>query len=141
MPLMVVTRLRLKNPGVLDAFFAAAVAVLEQAKKSKGSLGSDALAEANDTWWTVTAWADRPTMEAFVQAEPHRATMAGLDDWCDEATFVDWEQASPDLPDWPTSYQHIVADGTSANLVHPSAAQHDRSFPPPVLPAPEAGGS
>jgi heme-degrading monooxygenase HmoA len=72
MPIMVVTRLRLKNPGVLDAFLAAAVAVLEQAKKSEGSLGADALAEANDTWWTVTAWADRPSMEAFVQAEPHR---------------------------------------------------------------------
>ena len=141
MPLMVVTRLRLKDPGVLDAFFAAAVAVLEQAKKSAGSLGADALAEANDTWWTVTAWADRATMEAFVQAEPHRATMARLDDWCDEATFTDWEQASPDLPDWPTSYQHIVAEGTSAKLSQPSAAQHDRKFPPPVLPVPEAGGS
>jgi hypothetical protein len=141
MPIMVVTRLRLKNPGVLDAFLAAAVAVLEQAKKSQGSLGADALAEANDTWWTVTAWADRAGLEAFVQAEPHLATMARLDDWCDEATFADWEHASPDLPDWPTCYQHIVAEGTSAELSHPSAAQHDRNFPPPVLPVHEAGGS
>ena len=141
MPLMVVTRLRLKNPGVLDAFFAAAVAVLEQAKNSAGSLGADALAEANDTWWTVTAWADRATMGAFVQAEPHLATMARLDDWCDEATFADWEQDSPDLPDWPTCYQHIVAEGKSAELSHPSAAQHDRAFPPPVLPVHDAGSS
>jgi heme-degrading monooxygenase HmoA len=141
MPIMVVTRLRLQNPGVLDAFFTAAVAVLEQAKKSPGSLGADALAEAHDTWWTVTAWADRAAMEAFVRAEPHRATMARLDDWCDEATFADWEQAGPELPDWPTSYRHIVAEGTSASLRHPSAEQHDRKFPPPVLPAQPAGGS
>ena len=141
MPVMVVTRLRLKDPSVLDAFFTAAVAVLEQAKKSAGSLGSDALAEAHDTWWTVTAWADRAAMEAFVGAEPHLSTMARLDDWCDEATFVDWEQASPDLPDWPTSYQHIVAEGTSADLRDPSPDQRDRKFPPPVLPAQPAGGA
>jgi hypothetical protein len=24
--------------------------------------------------------------------------MARLDDWCDEAAFADWEQASEDLP-------------------------------------------
>jgi hypothetical protein len=141
MPIMVVTRLRLKDPGVLNDFFAGASASLEQAQKSDGNLGADALAEAHDTWWTVTAWADRARMEAFVGAEPHRGTMARLDDWCDEASFVDWEQAGSDLPDWPTSYRHLVADGKSAALSHPSAAQHDRSFPAPVLPDQGATGA
>jgi hypothetical protein len=76
MAIMVVTRLRLKNPDVLNDFFAAAVAALEQARKSDG-----------------------------------------------------------------TCYQHIVADGQSAALTQPSAAQHDRSFPPPVVPDHAAGGS
>jgi hypothetical protein len=141
MAIMVVTRLRLKNPDVLNDFFAAAVAALEQAKRSDGGLAAGALAEAHDTWWTVTAWADRARMEAFVRADPHRATMARLDDWCDEASFADWEQASSELPDWQTCYQHIVADGQSAALTQPSAAQHDRSFPPPVVPDHAAGGS
>ena len=48
MAVIVVTRLRLKDHGCLDDFFAAAVAVLEQANKSAGILGADALAEAND---------------------------------------------------------------------------------------------
>jgi hypothetical protein len=132
MPVIVVTRLRLKDPSLLDEFFTAAVGSLEQAKKSDGSLGSDVLADADNTWWTLTAWQERRPMQAFVGSEPHRSTMARLDDWCDEATFVDWEQASPDLPDWQTSYRRLVADGQVADLTQPSDAHQTRAFPPPV---------
>jgi hypothetical protein len=58
--------------------------------------------------------------------------MARLDDWCDEATFVDWEQTSADLPDWQTAFDRLTADGQSPNLMHPSDAHASRAFPPPV---------
>jgi hypothetical protein len=53
MPVIVVTRLRLKDPALLDEFFTAAVAAIEQAQKSTGNLGADALADANNAWWSV----------------------------------------------------------------------------------------
>jgi hypothetical protein len=56
--------------------------------KSEGNLGSDALAEAHDAWWSVTAWDDRAHMEAYVNSDPHLSTEALLDHLCDEATFV-----------------------------------------------------
>jgi hypothetical protein len=59
-----------------------------------------------------------------------------LDHYCDEATFVDWEQDSPDLPGWQTSWRHLTADGQVAQLTHPSAANQTRDFPPPVEPPP-----
>ena len=59
-----------------------------------------------------------------------------LDHFCDEATFVDWEQASPGLPDWQTSWRHLTADGKAAELTHPSAANQTRVSPPPVEPPP-----
>jgi quinol monooxygenase YgiN len=139
MPVIVVTRLRLKEPGLLDEFFTAAAAVLDQALKSDGNLGADALADAKNAWWSVSSWQERGPMQAFVQAEPHLSTMAKLDHLCDEATFVDWEQASPELPDWQTSYRHLVADGQAAALASPSAANQTRDFPPPVESA--GGGS
>ena len=55
MPVIVVTRLRLKDPAFFDDFFAHAVAVAEQAKNSQGNLDADVLAEANNTYWTRTA--------------------------------------------------------------------------------------
>ena len=136
MPVIVVTRLRLKDPALLDEFFTDAVAAIEQATKAEGNLGADALADANNAWWSVTAWQDRSRMQAFVDAEPHLDISARLDHYCDEATFVDWEQASPKLPDWRTSWSHLTADGKAAELTHPSAANQTRAFPPPAEPPP-----
>ena len=50
MPVIVVTRLRLKDPALLDEFFTDAVAAIEQATKSEGKVAelTDASA-ANQT--------------------------------------------------------------------------------------------
>jgi Antibiotic biosynthesis monooxygenase len=138
MPVIVVTRLRLRDGALLDEFFTHAAASLEQAMKSAGNLGADALAEANNVWWSVSAWQARGQMRAFVGTEPHLSTTALLDHLCDEATFVDWEQDSPDLPNWQASWRHLVADGKSATLTNQSAANQARAFPAPVE-APPSG--
>jgi len=117
MPVIVVTRLRLRDPALLDEFFTDAVAAIEQAQQSQGNLGADALADANNAWWSVTAWQDRSLMQGFVDSQPHLGISTRLDHYCDEATFVDWEQASPDLPDWRTSWRHLTADGKVAALL------------------------
>ena len=133
MPVIVVTRLRLKDPAFFDDFFAGAVAATQQAQNSAGNLGADVLAEANNTYWTRTSWRERDAMRAYVVSEPHLGIMRCLDDWCDEATFVDWEQASADLPDWQAGYGRLVADGQAARLTQPSAAHDTRDFPAPVV--------
>jgi hypothetical protein len=132
MPVIVVTRLRLKDPALLNEFFADAVAAIEQAQKSEGNLGADALADANNAWWSVSAWQGHGPMRAYVSSQPHRTITTRLDHYCDEATFVDWEQASPELPDWQTSWRHLTADGKAAELTHPSQANITRAFPAPV---------
>ena len=108
------------------------VTAIEQAQKSEGNLGADALADADNAWWSVSAWQERRPMQAYVHSEPHLSISARLDHFCDEATLVDWEQDGPDLPDWQTNWRHLVADGKVAELTHPSAANQTRAFPPPV---------
>jgi len=132
MPVIVVTRLRLRDPAFLDEFFTAAVAVVEQAKNSDGCLGAAVLADASNVYWTLTAWQERGPMQAFVGSEPHLSTMAHIDDWCDEATFADWEQSSAGLPDWQASYRRLIADGQSASLTHATDAHQTLAFPAPV---------
>ena len=135
MPVIVVTRLRLKDPALLDEFFTDAVAAIEQAQKWEGNLGVDALADANNAWWSVSAWQERGQMRAFVRGQPHLSITARLDRFCDEATFVDWEQDDPALPGWQVNHQHLVAGGTAGQLSQPSPAHAARDFPPPVEPA------
>ena len=136
MPVIVVTRLRLKDPGLLNEFFTDAVAAIEQAQKSAGNLGADALADADNAWWSVSAWSGHEPMRAFVRSEPHQTITTRLDHYCDEATFVDWEQVASQLPDWQVCWQHLVADGKPAELSEPSAANLAREFPPPVTAPP-----
>ena len=130
------TRLRLRDPALLDESFTDAVAAIEQATKPEGNPGADALADAHNAWWSVSAWQERRLMRAYVDSQPHLDIRARLDHYCDEATFIDWEQDSPDLPDWQTSWRHLTADGKAAELSHPSAANRTRNFPPPVQPPP-----
>ena len=66
MPVIVITRLRLRDPAFFDEFFASAVAVVEQAQGTAGNLAADVLAEANNTYWTRTAWQERSSMDGFV---------------------------------------------------------------------------
>ena len=101
MPVIVVTRLRLTDPALPDELVTDAVAAIERAMKSDGNLGADALADANNAWWSVSAWRERHLMQAFVDSDPHLGISARLDHYCDEATFVDWDQASrpPGLAD------------------------------------------
>jgi hypothetical protein len=117
------------SPG----FFATAVAVVEQAQQSEGNLGADVLAEANNTYWTRTVWRARDAMNTFVGHEPHLSTMNRIDEWCDEATFVDWEQADDGLPDWQDGYRRILKSGQAASLTTPTAAHHSRDFPEPLV--------
>lgn len=133
MPVIVVTRLRLKAPAFFDEFFASAVAVVEQAQNSEGNLSADVLADANNTYWTRTVWQERDQMNAFVGNEPHMHTMSRIDDWCDEATFVEWEQVGADLPGWQDGYGRLVAHGQGPSLTNATEAHHTRDFPAPVL--------
>ena len=134
MPIIVVARLRLRHPFLLDEFFTHAAAVIEQAQNTHGNLGVDALAEAHDVWWDVTAWQEREHIETFMNTEPHLSTRGLADHLCDEATFVDWEQDTAVLPDWQTGWRRLVADGQSATLTNPSDANETRAFPAPVEP-------
>jgi len=134
MPVIVVTRLRLRDPAFFDEFFASAVAVVEQAQGSAGNLSADVLADANNTYWTRTAWQGRAEMGSFVGAEPHLTIMGRIDDWCDEATFVDWEEATAGPLDWQDGYRRIVADGQTASLTQGTEAHNTRDFPAPVVP-------
>jgi hypothetical protein len=134
MAIIAITRLRLRDPALLDEFFTAAADLLLQAQGADGSIRADAIADANDVWWTVSAWRTRGDMRRYTATEPHRSAMPRLDDWCDEATFADWEQEDNDLPDWETSHEFLIEHGTSAPLSHPSPANATRDFPAPVPP-------
>jgi hypothetical protein len=130
MALVVVTRLRVRDQKFFDDFFAAAVAVVEQATASEGNIAADVLAEAHNTYWTRSCWQHAEAMRRFMTAEPHLGTMNRIDHWCDVATFVNWEQTEAALPDWDDAYDRLIDLGQVVHLKFEAQDNATRSFPP-----------
>jgi len=93
-----------------------------------------ALRDANNTFWTRTAWQDEAAMRAFMMAPPHRRAMVKLLVWCDEASVVHWNQENSALPDWHEAHQRLVAEGRRSKVNHPSSAHEAYQIPPPKAP-------
>ena len=131
MALISVTRLRVRSMRYLPGFLLFTIMSARQAKRATGNLGMDALRDANNTFWTRTAWRDEAAMRTFMMATPHRRAMAKLLDWCDEASVVHWIQESASLPDWHEAHRRMVAEGRRSKVNHPSPAQEAYQIPPP----------
>jgi hypothetical protein len=126
-----ITRLRVRSYRFLLGFILYAARSSKQAKSAPGNLGVGLLREANNTYWTRTAWQDEAAMRAFLMAAPHRSAMGKLAEWCDEASVVRWNQETAALPDWKEAHRRMVAEGRASRVRHPSAAHAAFQIPPP----------
>src|SRR4051812_45541168 len=100
MPIVSITRLRVRSWRYFPAFFIQAMRSSLQAARSDGSLAVRVLRDRNYTFWTSTSWASDAAMKAFMHAAPHGPTMRRLLNWCDEAALVHWTQPDAALPAW-----------------------------------------
>lgn len=135
MPFVSITRLRVRSPEFIDAFFADAIAADEQARTADGNLGTELLGEPTNAFWTKTVWADRAAMRAFMTSDGHAKAMPHLREWCDEAHVAHWEQDSSALPSWAEAHRRLVADGRPSAVEHPTAAHHAMDLPAPMVPS------
>ena len=57
--------------------------------------------------------------------------MAGLLDWCDEASIVHWDQTQALLPSWTEGDQRMRANGRVSKVRHPSPQHATLSYRAP----------
>src|SRR4028118_415901 len=129
MALISITRLRVRSLRYLPAFIWYAVLSTRQAKSAQGCLRVKLLREANNTFWTSTAWQDEATMRAFILAGSHRRAMPKLLEWCDEASVVHWHQDAAALPDWQEAHRRMVEEGRRSKVHHLSPAHLAYNIP------------
>jgi hypothetical protein len=88
MPLVSVTRLRVRSWRYLPGFLVQSIRSARQAERASGSLAVSILRDADWAFWTRTVWRDEAAMRAFMQSGVHRRVMARLPDcamrprWC-----------------------------------------------------------
>ncbi len=133
MALLSVTRLRIRALRFLPVFIYRSGQSIRQAQASEGNLGVDVLRDANNVFWTRTAWTDEAAMRDYMTAGPHRAVMPSLMKWCDEASTVHWASESNELPSWEEAYDRMMADGRPSRLKIETPRHRGMEHPPPRL--------
>ena len=122
MPVVSITRLKVRKWRYLPSFLVYALRSARQAKRSEGSLHVSLLRDSHRVFWTRTVWTSSPAMKAFMLAGAHAKAMRRLLEWCDEASLVHWEQETEREPGWQEAHRRLQAEGRRSKVNHPSAA-------------------
>jgi quinol monooxygenase YgiN len=126
-----VTRLHLRSPLYLPLFLWSVWLTTRQSINTPGFLGGQLLRDGNQTFWTMTAWEEQAAMKIYRNSGAHRSVMPRIQDWCDEASVVHWQQEDSTLPNWEEVYRRMVAKGFLTKLSQPSPAHLQREIPKP----------
>jgi hypothetical protein len=132
MPLISITRLRVRSWRYLPAFLFYAISSARQAARTEGNLAVKLLRDANNTWWTSTSWDGENSMRKFMLMKPHGAAMRKLLEWCDEASLVHWSQPESALPSWTDAHRRLQAEGRTSKVHHPSPEHLAFRITPPA---------
>ena len=131
MPLVSITRLRVRSFRYLPAFLLGSLRSARAAKNASGNLAVSILSDANLAFWTRTLWTDERAMRAFMFAPAHRRVMPKLLQWCDEAAVTHWLQDSLEPPSWQEVHRRLQHEGRTSKVDHPSVGQLRFAIPPP----------
>jgi heme-degrading monooxygenase HmoA len=123
MPVVSVTRLHLRSLWFFAPFTIRALGSSRQAKRSRGFKAGWIGNESTRGFWTVTVWEDTTAMRAFRNSGVHMRAMPRLLRWCDEASFVHWEQQDSTAPDTEQAYARLKEGGRTSKVAYPSSSQ------------------
>ena len=90
-PLIMGSRFELKSAWRSPAFFANAMRIWLQARRSPGIVGVSLRAyPLRGTFWTLSAWVDEAALRTFAGTDPHAAIVRHVRPWARTATFRFW---------------------------------------------------
>src|SRR5438034_11782886 len=124
MPVIAVTRVRVRSWSYLPIFLLQSFRAARQAARSKGNLSTKLFRDRGNAFWTATSWADDASMTEFMHASPHGHVMRKLLEWCDEAAVVHWTQNQSEIPEWPEAHARLQREGRRSKVNYPSAAHN-----------------
>jgi len=121
MPFVSVTRLHLASRWSFPPFLFYALASSKQARRSPGFLTGWLGRDADFGFWTATVWESVDAMRAFRNSAMHMKAMPKLLGWCDEASFVHWEQTDASAPGIDAAFDRLSGEGKLSKVNTPSA--------------------
>jgi hypothetical protein len=120
-PVVSVTRLHLASRWSLPPFLYYALVCAKQARRSPGFIAGWLGNDGEYGFWTATVWDNLDAMRAYRNSGRHLKVMPRLLRWCDEASFVHWEQADANPPAADVAFERLSGDGKLSKVNAPSA--------------------
>jgi hypothetical protein len=124
MPVVSVTRLRVRSWWRLPEFLWLTFAVQRQVKRSSGFLAGALGTAPKLTFWTTTVWNDEGSMKQFRDTGAHKPAMRRLLDLCEEASLTRWTQETAEVPTAAEMLDRLRTSGRISKVRHPTA-EHD----------------
>jgi hypothetical protein len=121
MPVLSITRLRLRSWRFLPSFILYSIRSARQAERTPGFIGGWLGGGGANAYWTVTLWRDDAAMRVFRDFDMHKAVMPRLLNWCDEAAVVRLEQVGSELPEGTRAFELLSRQGRTSKVRHPTA--------------------
>jgi hypothetical protein len=125
LPIVSVTRLHLASLWSFPSFLVYTLASSKQARRSRGFITGWLATDAEWAFWTSTVWESLESMRTFRNSGIHMKAMPKLLRWCDEASFVHWEQDGFIAPAPEAAYERLARDGKLSKVNAPSRRQQD----------------
>ncbi len=120
MPILTVTRLRLRSIRFLPEFLLRSQAIFKQTRSPQGNLGVKLRKTKGLAFWTLTAWDSPQAMVQFVREPLHFRAIPMLDHWCDQAATVTWSNPTEVWPSWNQAAARLGNAGQLYELTRPS---------------------
>jgi Domain of unknown function (DUF3291) len=125
------TRLRIRSIRFMPLFALHTWQSLRQIRRARGFQTGALLADRDWTFWTMTAWDSEESMRQFMVTGSHKAAMAHLLEWCDEASVAHWTQEQAAVPSWREADRRMRELGRSSKVRNPSPQHATLSFGAP----------
>lgn len=86
----------------------------KQLAETRGLVGYSFRAKlSSHRFWTLSIWEDEQALSAFVNRDPHRATMGMLQSYMGETAFTRWTIRGSDIPpSWDEAIRRSGAPAT-----------------------------
>ena len=127
------TRLRIRSPWLLPAFFLYAMRSESQVRSAAGFRAGALLPDHKRTFWTMTLWDNADSMRAFMTSGAHMQAMPKLLHWCDQASVAHWQTDEDTLPSWEDAAQRMRLQGRASKVLHPASGHADLTYDEPRL--------
>ena len=121
MPIVSVTRLRIRSWRFMLPFAIYSLRSVSQARRAPGFLGGWLGQSKGRGFWTVTVWRDEASMKAFRDHDAHKVAMPKMLEWGDEGAMARYEQASDQPPSGPEARDALASRGRISKVRYPTA--------------------